>query len=855
MTNAIRIFGRKAALGSASAAAIITSAMGAFAAPALAGDQIDTGGDIVVTARKRDEDIQRVPIAITALTADDLAERNISNFNDLTNSTPGVAITSMTGGTVQSIFIRGLAPANTANDLNVEANVGVFIDGIYQTSRNTLDMISVLDVAQIEIAKGPQSALFGKSTFAGALSITTAQPTDQLSISGSATIGNNEDYRIRAGISAPLTDTLSVRLAGGWLTYDGFGKNAADPDNNLNGVEKWAVAGSVLWEPTEELTLKLSGFYTHSETELYATQITPLASNNCGNTIGAFKALYCGSLPLYDEADITPDAPKTESKNQQVSLDVTWRKDGIAFTSLTGFTASENSTFNDYDGTSAGTTFGVCSLGSTCLFAGSYNRLVQVNLQSISLEKVRTFSQEFRLQSDGDSPFSWIAGANYFNSRIPLAAGGIGVDGTQLGATDRLVQVTQVNPAATGVGAYDFIANGFLTQDWQNKGLSSSYSSSFTETFSLFGAVGYKFGDFRVNAEGRWNSDLKQAQTFSINNPTVTPGLYQHITPVEVPEDGLFPVVGQKFRKTFSSFAPRFTADWQATEDLFIYVSAAKGVRSGGFNTANPVSSTGILASEVAYNEETNWTYEGGIKSRLFDNSLLFNASVFHVDWTNAQVASYTQNPTAISPVRIVRNIGDIKTTGVEANAEWQVVDFLGIGGSVVYSDPKFQEGVYDSAEIARCVVGSGATATPAPGCPDITLITNANGATIAVPSLAGLRPQRAVKLQWNLHATLTVPIVDTWTADARVDVSYTGDAYSNLINTQSFGERTLTNLRIGVSNGQFGLAAWVNNLTDEKYIANSISQPRGGYPLAFSTGENYLGEARRFGLTATIKY
>lgn len=857
MPNAITAQ-RHAILGSASVGAILCTAMLGFAAPAIAQTGTAANEDIIVTARKREEDIQRVPIAITALTASDLAARNISNFNDLSNSTPGIAVTSIAGGTLQTIYIRGLAPANTANDLNVEANVGVFIDGIYQTSRNTLDMISVLDLAQIEIAKGPQSALFGRSTFAGAVSISTASPTDTLSMNGSATIGNDKDFRVRAAISAPLSDTLSVRVAGGWLSYGGFGENLADPGDKLNGTEKWAITAAALWQPTDDLTVKLAGFITRSEVEMSSVSHTPLTSNNCGTVNAATRlpTLFCGDLQAERVADITPDMPVTTAENQQVSLDITWRRDGIAFTSVTGFTASDNSTFNDYDGSSQGVQFGVCGAGVGCFPFSAYSRLQRVNLQSISLEKVRTFSQEFRIQSAGDSPFSWIAGASYFNSRVPLTAGGIGADRNGLAANERVVQVSQITPPpATGFGAYDFVANPFLTNDWKTMGLSSSYSAAFTRNFSIFGAIGYDFGRVRVNAEGRYNSDQKQAQVFSVNNPLSQPGFNQHIVPGDVPEAGVFPVVGPKFRKTFTHFAPRFTVDWQAHDDIFVYASAAMGVRSGGFNTANAVSATGILAEEVAYGEESNWTYELGFKSDLFDNRWMLNASVFHVVWSDAQVSGFTQNPTAVGATRIVQNAGDIKATGFEVQTQFRFSDLFAVGGSLTYSDPKFQAGAYEGSQIAQCVIGTGAAATAAPGCPPVILITRANGQTVAVPSLEGLRPSRAVKLQWNLNASLAVPISNEWRLDGRVDVSHTGNSYSNLINTAAFGERTLTNLRIGVSNDRFGIAAWVNNLFDVEYVANSINQPRAGIPFVFSVGENYLGETRRFGLTASFKY
>lgn len=179
------------------------------------------GNEIVVTARLREENVQTVPIAIVALSPEDLTNRNIASLADLSNSTPGVAITTISGGTLTNIYIRGQAPANTAGDLNVEANVGVFIDDIYQTSRNTLDILSVLDVGQVQIAKGPQSALFGRSTFAGAMSISTRRPSTRFEGNVQATVGVDQDYRVRGSVSVPISDTLALRVGGGYLHYGG----------------------------------------------------------------------------------------------------------------------------------------------------------------------------------------------------------------------------------------------------------------------------------------------------------------------------------------------------------------------------------------------------------------------------------------------------------------------------------------------------------------------------------------------------------------------------------------------------------------------------------------------------------
>ncbi len=846
-------------------AALSGTALVAIAAafPAYAQEADEDGAnsnDIVVTARKRDEDIQTVPIAITAYTAEQLAERGISNFNDLGNSTPGIAITSIAGGTVQQVFVRGLAPANTANDLNTEANVGVFIDGIYQTSRNTLDMISVLDVGQIEVAKGPQSALFGRSTFAGALSIATKKPSREFSADVSATVGVDEDYRIKGSISAPLGDSLRVRLSGGYLTYDGWGENRAAPDDNLGGTKKWAVSGSIVWEPSPDFTATLSGFITDSKTEMSPVTQPAISTFNCGTTSTAavtlgLRQLYCGPLTAQKVSDISPGIPETRAKTRQGSLELEYKLDGVRIVSLTGFSGAENDAFNDYDASSAGVLLGVCG-GPVCLPAGAYSRLVRTNLVSISKERVRTFSQELRLQSDNDSPLQWIFGANYFDQKIPLTAGGIGVDRAGLLPTERFMQVTQVGTVPTaGVGAYEFTANPFTINDSNVGQLSSSWSRASTQTFSIFGSLGYTFGALRATAEGRYNIDRKRAQVFSVSNPLSAPGINQHIAGTTPPAAGLFPVVGPLFAKTFESFAPRFTLDYKVSDDVFVYASASKGVRAGGFNTANAVSATGILASEVPYDEEENWTYELGFKTEWFDKLLMLNASYFHVDWKNAQVSSFTENPTAVNPNRIIRNIGAIKTDGFEAQAEIRPNDMFSFGGSVVYSDVAFGPGVYDGGTVTQCVVGVGTAATAAPGCPPIVVITTPSGAVRAVPSLEGLRPARSVKWQWNLHATAAVNLTDDWEAKARVDVSHTGPAFTNIINTISFGKRTLTNARLTFSNDKFGVSLWATNLFDKTYAQNSINQPRAGVPIAFTVPEIYLGEGRRMGVTLTAKY
>jgi iron complex outermembrane receptor protein len=679
----------------------------------------------------------------------------------------------------------------------------------------------------------------------------------------SATVGSDDDYRAKGWVSMPLTSTLSFRAGGGYATYDGWGKNAANPGNNLGGYEKYAYSGALEFKPTDYFRVVASGFATHSKNEITPVAALPLSSLNCGNASGGLFLLFCGNLPASRVSDISAYIPPTEQSNGQGSLLLEGKFWNMKATSVSGFTFGDNRGTNDYDLSSSGTLFGVCTLGNatnaSCganFLAAPYTRLTRINLWTSNAERIRTVSQELRLQSDTSGPFQWLIGGFYSNSRVPLNGIGIGADASGLAANERLIQVSQLgNATPTGLGAYDFTANPYLIPTAGSPVVVASYSAAGTITRSIFGSLGYRLGDLRVNVEGRYNVDDKKAQVFSINNPASAPGIYRQISGTSVPGTGVFPVAGPIFTKSFKSFTPRVTADYQLTPDVMFFASAAKGVRSGGFNTANPVSATGILASEVAYKEEANWTYEAGVKTRFFSDRLDFDVSYFHVDWDDAQISSFTANPTALTPVRIVQNAGKIVSNGVEAKADLALTERYSVGGSIVYSDPHFLAGAYDGSQISQCRVGVAPNFTSAPGCPRIIAVPTANGGTQYVPSLEGLRAQRSVKLQWNLHGTANVPLTGNWVGTARIDVNHNGSAFNNLMNTQIFGERTLTNLRVGVDDGKYFFALWATNLFDVTYAQNAINQPRAGLPFTISLPEIVLGETRRVGFTGTVKF
>jgi iron complex outermembrane receptor protein len=837
----------------------LAASMPAFAQTTAAAS-MDSDDTIVVTARKRAEDIQTVPLAIQAYTAKDLLERNINTLADLSANTPGLNINTIAGGALVTIYIRGQAPANTNNDLNTEANVGVFINGIYQTSRNTVDIISVLDVGQLDVVKGPQSALYGRSTFAGALGIFTQAPSRELSGRIEGTVGIHEDYRVRGSVSGPLIkDKVFGRLSAGYLHFGGTAENVVG--ENIGGYSKYAVSGSIEALLTDRLTAKIDAFAVHSETEVSGIRLVRPEENNCGvrdappaspTGVTNFFVLRCGNLVTDRINNVSPDIPDTTFSSQQVSAEITYEHDDFTIVSVSGLTWARNRTFNDYDGTAEGLLMGVCNITSTqsCAappFGVNYPiaETVRVNFHTSARETVRTFNQEIRIQSPSQSKFQWMLGAFWFNSRIfdtfnPAVDTHI-VGGRQLTSSQRLLQIFPGLPP--GFGPPDGTAAGFPVTA-PNVYAATSLTNARTRTSSIFGSLGYDFGQVRVSAEGRYNVDDKRSEQF-LPVPASPAVVIDGVSNVRA----LFPARGNVGAGKFKSFTPRFSIDYKPADNVFLYATAAKGVRSGGFN--NQTAANQLLPDELAYDEEKNWTYEIGIKSSWLDRKLMVNLSAFRVDWSDMQIGVFTENPAAVGvPVVIVANAGAYRIEGVEGNIELRPSDMFGIGGSFNFSNPRFLPGSYDTTRRTACIAAGVATAP----CTAAT-ITTASGANIVVPDLAGRRTSRSVRSSWNLHATTNIPVGNDWEFTGRVDVNNEGNFYADLINSSLIPARTLTNLRLGLNNGKYSIALFATNVFDKVFAQNAIVQPRANLPFIIRVPEVVQGERRRFGITAAAQF
>ena len=470
--------------------------------------------EIVVTARKREEALQTVPLSIAAFSAETIRSAAIRNIEDIAALTPGFTMAPLFGGGAQTPVIRG--QSTTIG----EPNVGFFVDGVYQASRGLMDAMLGDSVSRVEVVKGPQSALYGRNTFAGAVNIVTERPSEELHGGLEARYGDFNTQELRGWVSGPITDWLAFRLGGTYASTDGYytnDLNGSDLDNQRTGV----LAGSLEAAPTEDLSIRLRVAY--SDTSDGDDPIRYVANNielfsPAGPSFPAVYQLYGGEMHAFDKYSVTPGHQDRDVT--QISLSIDWSLGDYTLTSITGY--------ND--------------LGFDTAVDADYSAL-SVNYAT-TLTDVEEFSQELRITSPGDQRLTWLAGAYYYDSK-----------------TDTHLESLYGADALPIAGAVPASLRRFLVG-----GVINDLSEE-TESFAVFGQVGFKITDrWSLSVEGRWTDETKKIN--SVDHSQLT-GLVTGIFDDEA---------------DFQNFVPRFTIDYQLNGDVMLYATAAEGVKVGGFN-------------------------------------------------------------------------------------------------------------------------------------------------------------------------------------------------------------------------------------------------------------------------------
>jgi iron complex outermembrane receptor protein len=749
------------------AIASLTASLAALPAQAEETKPQESGGDIVVTARLRAEDLQDVPAAISAFTADDLKKQSIQGLENLAAATPGLSFQSI-GGTYQAPVIRGLAQVDQTG---VIGNVGVFVDGIYLNNRSGLEF-GFMDLARVEVVKGPQSALYGRNTFSGAINYVTPEPsTDAVGGTATGEVGDHGRRSIQGAINLPIAQGVALRAWGGIGKFDGTIYNKRD-GKDIGGYSKrsnWGAA--LLVKPGDRMSIKL--FFTRSDfdEDQAPYNFVDTSANNCGSQSvgprGARYTLYCGKVPYSSSVDLN-DTEATGLTGHQI---ITYAKANydVDFAKLTGTIGYTRASFGqNNDGTGSATAI------STPLSTGSiYSQ--QTFGQTVG-NASDEWSYDLKLTSSPDHPLRWIAGVYHYDSSVSD------------GLLSYYTLLNQINTHVLG------FARGGTTDI---KGWAAYGMGEYDVTSAL-----------TVSVEGRYSWDRQHYQ-------------------------GLASVSSAQGDAKYNYFTPKGTVKYTFMPGTMAWVSAGKGYKIGGFNS----NAAGL--SQFSFGPETNWTYELGAKSALFDDKLVLAATLFYIDWSNIQV----QGAIPSSTLAVVQNSKGATSKGIEWESTYNFTRNLWLRGSVALMDPKYKNGTSDAEVAAACGEIPGSTVLVS-GCSS---------------DVGGNQLARTTKQQFNVSGNWTLPdAIGDFDFYVRADYSFQKSKHSTSLNQDEQGNIELVNAQIGLQSEHLTISAWVKNLFDAKYLARVTTVPStsDGAPLTGVTqSRSYPGERRTIGLRATYSF
>lgn len=746
--------------------------------------------EIKVTARKVEENIQDVPIAVSAYTAEDMARRSFRELEDVALATAGFSFEDYGGGYGVPV-IRG---GSQLRIQDLDATTSVYLDGIYLPRQYTID-VGTLGFDRIEVVKGPQSALFGRNAFLGAVNYVSRRPGDELGLRVEGTAGSDERYDISGEVSGPLFgEKLRARVFGAYSEFDGTFPNDIpfsyrDRDynkrgttDNIGGFEDSTIGVVVDSQLTDALSLDISYYHIERFQETKAGNRVEAAfgDTNCSfdeDFLGGANRFYCGEIPQEFSPLPGGAAPGTEYvvDPRAFLLDVTtdFVQAGIQFEFNENWRVAYQFGYSDSDTVAAGSNDRDPVLGSS--FAG--NPAMGVNVTAAGTNEYD--SHELRLEFQQGQ---WTAMLGVFRGSI---------DDFDLFdfayAPYNDPTPFDIDPE-TGINCPDCLLVLPLTR-----------AATDVTTEAVFARVGWESGAWRLSAEARYQDEEKE-----LNPNTGNPDSPQ-------------------FKDDWDSFTPRVTVDYRLSDTRMVYGSVAKGAKSGGFNN------TVFDESQRSYEPDENWTYELGTKNDFLDGRLRLNAAVYYTDWEDLQINSTPIGiPPGVTPPAIIDNTGGADILGLEVEGTWLATDMLSIDYALSYANAEYSGGS-KSSRIGLTGACDGIV------CPE-------DG------SIGGNQLQRQPEFQASVGAALTGTVATDWEWYARADVNYQTKQYMDELNLAWLPDRTLVNLRFELSNGPWTAALWSKNVFDEEYGAN-------GFFVASPFGTSYVplyGDLRTYGLTLT---
>ena len=599
--------------------------------------------EVIVTATKRAESLQDIPVAVNAFNSETIQEAGINNAGDLAIMTPALNINVNQSPFNARMTIRGIGTAQT--DPALEPSVGLFVDGVF-LGRSGLGMSDLTDIERIEVLQGPQGTLYGKNTNAGAISVITKRPNfEEFEGYMEASAGDYSMYRLTASASGPISDNLAFRLSGNVHQRDGYYDNSAGDD--LNDADDWNIQGKLQWEPTDSLSILLSGSHIDRDTTCCAADAVQSESVNDALADQGFRP---DKNDPYDY-DVQPGIENSfDMESDLLSMTIDY---DIGWGEITSITA-----WNDYD----------------------YSVDQDPDRSQLDVLAVRnddfsgdSFSQELRFTSQAGDNIDYMVGLFYYEQTTkrgdkPFVF--VGDDFIPIAAQQDLPFPLPIN---------------FLVQPGDN--LVVDYKQD-TDTIAIFSQATWHIGDiWHLTGGLRWSDEEKKSDLFSQTNSTaVSNDLIgaSFLDSVSTPIDA-------KLDRSSDNVDWMVRAAMDIGDDSMVYASAATGTKSGGFQSVNGTP------DEREFDDEDTTTYELGVKSTLLDARLRVNAAAFYTEIDDFQ--SQRQLETGLGT--FVSNEAEVEVSGLDLQVEAMPLPNLTLSAGLLYMHKyEITDGPEDGAEL-----------------------------------------------------------------------------------------------------------------------------------------------------------
>jgi outer membrane receptor protein involved in Fe transport len=707
--------------------------------------------EIVVTAQKREQSLQDVPISVVVASGELLERGQVKNLDALAQQTPAVKISQSGPG---QLFIRGVGSGRNGG---FEQSAGQFEDGIYHGRPRYIRGYFV-DVERVEVLKGPQSIYFGNNAIAGAFSVITRKPGNEFSGFVSAQYEFDARERsLEAGVTVPVSNALRFRFAGRYNASEGYLRNRLDNNSRVPNGDDFLGRVTMVFEPSPEF--EAIAKFQHSEADYEGGSL--IQHVNCNASIVASLQTVSGlcaralSSPGYEarlDKNVAYEKGSYDRSNiDELVLTMNYRPDNYTITSVTGYSTFVSPLGFDTDATD------------------------QAFFHAMSNEKYEQFSQELRIASPSDANIEWVAGAYYQWDKV------INTNDVGLGFLSEPIP-TQAGPRSPlflslnrlGLAAQFPIISQYFPP-MTNTALTSSQN-----TYSVFGALTWKASErLRLTAGLRWTQS-KKAGTQSIGFGTYTGGFVTY-TPIADPValnilgnlTGDIPHIVSD-RISDDRFIPSVDIQYDLAPDAMVYAKYSDGFKAGGFDLQYK-GRPGL--GELTFKPETVDAFEIGLKAGFLSNRGQLNLAIFHSKYKNLQ-SSVSIFGNAGAPGSITQNVGSSISKGLEADLQIQVSKELRFSAALAYLDSYYQSYPNAGANTPQLIALRPVTSRPGfnPVANPVDL-ADANAAAAAIgiscltytPSLvctqdlSGKATPFSPKLSGSVAADISLPLQDDW--------------------------------------------------------------------------------------------